>query len=412
MSIEGLYPGCGNFLTGDFNRLNINRLLAQFSMKQLVRVPTRGDNILNLIITNMPQLYDKDSVERYPPFGLWDHNVIMLYPKKRPPQAISRRTVRERDTRRSKTIELGRYLGSCDWSLLGSPINFENKLQLFVELVQIGLDNIMPLQTTKLHVNDPPWFTPELKNLIKLLQRAFENDDKELFRLYRNRVNRERKICRARFFSSKVQHLKESKPSQWWNDVKKIAGMTPATGSDDFCSQLHLDQIDVLDLQGIANLINNALLEPMQEYQPLDSLPPHDEKFVAPVLSQADVYCVLQKRNPRKASGPDGVSNWILKEFAEILAQPVCSILNISFAEQRLPPSWKMADVVPLIKVKPVTDVSKHLSPRYRLLPPFLRSPRNLLLQCTSAQPSYQSSTLTSSELCLSHVLHMPLFQW
>ena len=100
-------------------------------------------------------------------------------------------------------------------------MNCENKLQLFVELVQIGRGNIMPLQTTKLHVNVPTWFTPELKDLIKLRQRAFKNDDKELFRLYRNRVNRERKICRARFFSSKVQHLKESKPSQWWNDVEK-----------------------------------------------------------------------------------------------------------------------------------------------------------------------------------------------
>ena len=60
MSIEGLYPGCGIFLTGDFNRLNINRLLAQFSMKKLVRVPTRGDNILDLIITSMPKLYAKE----------------------------------------------------------------------------------------------------------------------------------------------------------------------------------------------------------------------------------------------------------------------------------------------------------------------------------------------------------------
>ena len=54
------------------------------------------------------------------------------------------------------------------------------------------------------------------------------------------------------------------------------------------------------------------------------------------MLSQTDVYFVVQKLNPRKASGPDGVSNWILKEFAEILAQPVCSILNSSFAEKRL----------------------------------------------------------------------------
>lgn len=313
-------------------------------MKQLVRTPTRGDHILDLIITNMPQLYNKDSVERYPPFGLSDHNVIMLHPRKRPSQAISRRTVRKRDTRRSKTYELCRYLSSCDWSFLDSPMNCENQVQLFVELVRIGLDNIMPLKTTKLHVNDPPWFTPELKKLIKLRQRAFQTDDKELFRLYRNRVNRERKTCRANFFSSKVQHLKETKPSQWWNDVKKIAGMTPATGSDDLRSQLHLDQIDDLDLQGIANLINYAFLEPMQDYQPLDSLPPYDGEFVAPVLSETDVYSALRKLN--------------------------------------------------------------HLPPLC------LRSPRKLLSRCTSAQPSYQTSTQTSLEPFQSPPLHKPLFQW
>lgn len=42
-AIEERYPGCGIFLTGDFNRLNINQLIAQFRLKQLVRVQTRGD---------------------------------------------------------------------------------------------------------------------------------------------------------------------------------------------------------------------------------------------------------------------------------------------------------------------------------------------------------------------------------
>ena len=55
-SIEGYYPGCGIFLTGDFNRLNVNRLLLQFKMKQLVRTPTRRDQILDLMITNLPHL--------------------------------------------------------------------------------------------------------------------------------------------------------------------------------------------------------------------------------------------------------------------------------------------------------------------------------------------------------------------
>ena len=80
------------FLTGDFNRLNVNRLLVQFKMKQLVRVPTRRDQILDLIITYLPHLYENNSVEMRPPFGLSDHNVIMLHSKNRPPLASSRRT--------------------------------------------------------------------------------------------------------------------------------------------------------------------------------------------------------------------------------------------------------------------------------------------------------------------------------
>jgi hypothetical protein len=69
-----------------------------------------------------------------------------------------------------------------------------------------------------------------------------------MFRHYRNRVNRERKSCRARLFSSKVQHLKETKPSRWWNEVKEIAGMTPSTSSEDLRNQIHLHNIDNLTI--------------------------------------------------------------------------------------------------------------------------------------------------------------------
>ena len=102
-TIEGLYPGCGILLTGDFNRLNISRLLLQFKLKQLVRVPTRGDSTLDLIITNMPQLYNKNQVLTFPPFGLSDHNVVLLPPTSRPSRGTSsRRTMTRRDTRLSQ----------------------------------------------------------------------------------------------------------------------------------------------------------------------------------------------------------------------------------------------------------------------------------------------------------------------
>ena len=87
----------------------------------------------------------------------------------------------------------------------------------------------------------------------------------------------------------------------------------------------------------IANFINTAFLDPMEIYQPLASLPPYDPNDSVLQLDEPDVYKVLASLNPRKASGPDGVSNWVLNEYEEILAQSVCSILNSSFNEQQLP---------------------------------------------------------------------------
>ena len=51
----------------------------------------------------------------------------------------------------------------------------------------------------------------------------------------------------------------------------------------------------------------------------------------------------------------------MLKEYAEILVTPVQNILNTSYSEQKLPSMWKIADVIPLPKVKKVTDPKKEL---------------------------------------------------
>ena len=42
-------------------------------------------------------------------------------------------------------------------------------------------------------------------------------------------MNRERKACRAKYFQAKVEHLKECKPSAWWNEIKKLRGCSPAS---------------------------------------------------------------------------------------------------------------------------------------------------------------------------------------
>ncbi|XP_074632723.1 uncharacterized protein LOC141891636 [Acropora palmata] len=60
---------------------------------------------------------------------------------------------------------------------------------------------------------------------------------------------------------------------------------------------------------------------------------------------------------------PDGLPNWLLREFASLVAFPVKTILNASFSEQRLPSPWKYADVTPLPKKTPVQNLKKDLRP-------------------------------------------------
>ncbi len=107
--------------------------------------------------------------------------------------------------------------------------------------------------------------------------------------------------------------------------------------------------------------------KPMQEYQPLQDNPFTDTIIVPDYeftnITEFSTYNILKKLNTRKASGLDGISNWILKDYAEVLAKPVCSVLSSSYKEQRLPSSWKYADVTPLPKQKTITDINKHLRP-------------------------------------------------
>ena len=141
-AIEGRYPGC------DFNSLNINQLMAQFRLKQLVWVPTRGQQTLDLhcnyyqhasivqqrTCTNFPSIWSV-----WPFDGSTGAQIEMCAQHQQSLFFYSKGL-----TSYCK-CELSRYLGSLDWSALVFAPNCDSKLQLFCDLVKISLDTIIPL---------------------------------------------------------------------------------------------------------------------------------------------------------------------------------------------------------------------------------------------------------------------------
>ena len=62
-------------------------------------------------------------------------------------------------------------------------------------------------------------------------------------------------------------------------------------------------------------------------------------------LNDIEVKDVLLSLDPGKATGPDGISNIILRECSSELASPLCDLFNASLSSSTVPFSWKQANV-------------------------------------------------------------------
>ena len=84
------------------------------------------------------------------------------------------------------------------------------------------------------------------------------------------------------------------------------------------------------------------------------SLPEHLDCTVDEVVN------LLKKTKVHSASGPDGVSAWMLHTFADELAPSIASLFNLSLKGGKLPDEWKMANVVPIPKNSHIQDVRSY----------------------------------------------------
>ena len=76
-----------------------------------------------------------------------------------------------------------------------------------------------------------------------------------------------------------------------------------------------------------------------------------------------DTEAALNRTKINKATGPDNIPPWILRDFSHILSRPLAAIYNSSLREGVLPDLWKTATVVPLPKKHPPTVIEKDIRP-------------------------------------------------
>ena len=114
---------------------------------------------------------------------------------------MHRKFIKTRDKRPSKIASLGRFLSEIPWSdLLSTVQSCDDKLNILTDIITYSLNTIMPQRSMKVHITDRPWITNQLKSLIARRQKAFNSGNTLMFKLFRNKVNRERKRCRKIYY--------------------------------------------------------------------------------------------------------------------------------------------------------------------------------------------------------------------
>ena len=89
----------------------------------------------------------------------------------------------------------------------------------------------------------------------------------------------------------------------------------------------------------------------------IEAIPP--DLFV----TMREAYIALRQTKVKKAPGPDGIHNIILKEFAFEFAPLIADMYNTSLREGVVPPSLKHAIVFPLPKQMPPKSVENDIRP-------------------------------------------------
>ena len=347
------YPDAGIAILGDTNDLDIQPLLTNNRFKQVVDQPTRGESVLDKIVTNFPDMYSGVSI--LSPVGRSDHNCVLWTPLRQPkrPQSTTRKKV-ARPLKDSGMRSVGQWITQESWDSVIDAEDVSTKCANLMRSVQEQIDLHLPTRLVKLHSADRPWMTAEVKTAINERQRAFGDGDKPRWRHLRNKVIRSIARAKENYYNKRVRNLKTSNPSAWYRQIKVLT--QGSTGSPPI-SIPGLDQNSV-DPVKAANAINDHFLSIASDLPPLNRkmLPAFlPSPCVCPGVQQWDVYQHLKSLNLQKAGTTSDLPVRIIREFACELSVPLTDIINSSFEKGEVPVQWKYSQITPVPKSLPPT---------------------------------------------------------
>ena len=355
--LRAKYDNKINYLIGgDLNRLNINKILDSYGpLRQIISVPTRHSATLENIITDLHTLYQQP--ECLPPLQVdqdkvgkdSDHNIIVLAPIMiNNNRKILKKPVVTRPLTETGMKKFSEFISSHHWTEVLLEQDIDMKVTNFHNTIRNKLDEYLPEKSVMVSCLDKKWMSPQLKNLLRKIQREFYKKRKSRkWKKLKKKYKQLKKKTVRNFYTNFVDELKVSNPSKWYTMAKRLGAEVNHTDNE-----LKVECLNGLDNQQSAEKIAEFFSKVSQEYSPLnlDDLPAYLPAGEPLQVDQLEVAERIYKLKNRKSTQPIDLPSKIRKESAYELSIPLSDIINSCLKNYHYPKLWKHEWVVPAPK--------------------------------------------------------------
>ena len=319
-----------------------------FLQQHVDEATQRSGNILDLVITNDPNLVSQ--VEMEGKLANSDHDIITT--------TINLETDAKNNNRRTRNYNNADYdemkkMMRRNWEEELRNKDVEGSWQLIKGVIDEAVEKCVPWK--KIRAGNPPkWMCNELKRLIGKKKRAWkkwkkskkEEDRKE----YKSLEKKTKKTIRNRKNAVEKRVAREAKSNPklffWYvNSSKQVRTKIGPLKDDD--GNMIADakrQAEILNCYFASVFTQSTTEVPTKtRYDGTKRLSDID-------LNKEKVLGMLGKLKRRSAPGPDGITNEVLVQLNEELAEPLAILYRKSLDESKLPTDWKQSHVSPIFK--------------------------------------------------------------
>lgn len=395
-------PDAPILILGDFNHSSLNKSLPGFY--QYVKCNTRKNNILDKCYGNVRDAY---TARAKSPLANSDHNAIHLLPTYRSVFKSSKPEIRTVKVWSDDKIEelKGCFL-STDWDVFLKEADIDRATESTTAYISFCVDSIIPQKTVKIYPNNKPYITKDIKECIKWKKSAFKLSDTDGVKTAQKELNKHMRAARLQHKERAEQNLSMFNSKKLWDSIRGMTNMEakrkPLFAQDEslkanalnqfymrFESDNNRDCCDVLD-----NVNCNV----------------KDRIFIDPHA----VTKVFKSMYLKKATGPDNMSTFLLKTFAEELTPVWHQLFQLSIDKHVVPEIWKKSTIIPVPKkacpqedndYRPVALTSNVFKGLERLMLNVLRSEVEPVLD--KYQFAYTKKRSTSD--AISTIMHLTL---